>query len=138
VSVNKAILVGHLGADPETKTASSGLAIASLRVATSERVKDGDSWKDHTEWHRVVCFGKTAENVGKYLTKGRQVYVEGRIRTQKWTDKEGRDRYTTEIVADQVHFLGGGKGNGDREAQPNTGSTSGQQTQGGGDDDIPF
>jgi len=109
MSVNKVILVGNLGADPETREAGSGMKIANLRLATSERAKGSDGeWGDHTEWHRVVCFGKTAENVERFLAKGRQVYVEGKIRTRKWEDKSGQERWTTEIVADVVRFLGGG------------------------------
>lgn len=106
MSVNKVILVGNLGQDPETRTAKSGSVIANLSVATNERVKSGEDWTDHTEWHRVVVFGKTAENVARFLKKGRQIYVEGKLRTRKWQDKEGQDRYSTEIVADTVHFLG--------------------------------
>jgi single-strand DNA-binding protein len=149
MSVNKVILVGHLGADPETRTAGTGTVVANLRLATSERVKQGDEWTDHTEWHRVVCFGRTAENVSRYLKKGRQIYVEGRIRTRKWTDKEGQERYSTEIVGDQIHFLGGGRGEGggggggSRDGgggggsshTPDQGSYGGS---GGGDEDIPF
>ena len=109
MSVNKVILVGNLGADPETREAGSGMKIANLRLATSERAKAaGGKWGDHTEWHRVVCFGKTAEDVERFLAKGRQVYVEGKIRTRKWEDKSGQERWTTEIVADVVRFLGGG------------------------------
>jgi single-strand DNA-binding protein len=83
MSVNKVILVGHLGADPETRTTGGGTVVANLRLATSERMKKGDEWQDHTEWHRVVCFGRNAENASKYLKKGRQIYVEGRLRTAR-------------------------------------------------------
>lgn len=108
MSVNKAILVGNLGADPEARQTSSGSTVTNLRVATNERKKDASGeWVDHTEWHRVVCFGRTAENAAKYLSKGRKVYVEGRIRTSKWEDKDGRDRWTTEVICDTLHFLGG-------------------------------
>ena len=103
MSVNKVILVGNLGADPEAKNNS----VVSLRLATTDRKKDGDNWVDHTEWHRVVCFGKTAENVVKYCKKGKQIYVEGKIRTRKWQDKEGKDRWSTEVIGDQIRFLGG-------------------------------
>ncbi|MEQ1565370.1 MAG: single-stranded DNA-binding protein, partial [Myxococcota bacterium] len=107
MSVNKVILVGNLGGDPESRTTGSGMVVATLRIATSERRKDdGGQWTDHTEWHRVVCFGKVAENVGRFLKKGRQVYIEGKIRTRKWQDKDGNDKYTTEVLADQVVFLG--------------------------------
>ncbi len=151
MSVNKVILVGHLGADPETRTAGTGTVVANLRLATSERVKQGDEWSDHTEWHRIVCFGRTAENVSRYLKKGRQIYVEGRIRTKKWTDKEGHDKYTTEILADQIHFLGGGGREGGGSSGPREGGSSsgggghtpdqgsyGGGGSSGGDEDIPF
>ena len=116
--VNKVIIIGNLGADPETRESKTGNAVGNLRIATNERRKnrDGD-WVDHTEWHRVTVFGKTAENCEKYLSKGRQVYVEGRIQTRKWQDKEGNDRYTTEIVADQVRFLSGGAESGEEAPQ---------------------
>ena len=108
MTVNKVILVGNLGADPEVRTTTSGTVVGNLRIATTERQKDREgNWTEATEWHRVVCFGRTAENVSRYLRKGRQVYVEGRIRTQKWQDREGKDRWTTEIVSDQIRFLGG-------------------------------
>ena len=108
MTVNKAILVGNLGADPELRTSTAGTAVANLRIATSERRKDRDgTWADHTEWHRVVCFGKTAENVGLYCRKGKSVYVEGRFQTRKWEDDQGRERWTTEVVAHSVRFLGG-------------------------------
>ncbi len=147
MSVNKVILVGNLGADPETRTTGGGTTVANLRLATTERIKKDDQWQDHTEWHRVVCFGRTAENVARYLKKGRQVYIEGRIRTNKWTDKEGHERYTTEVIADQVHFLGGGAGG--REAREGAGGNGGGSAYGaggstpeggghGGDEDIPF
>lgn len=108
MTVNKAILVGNLGADPESRQTNSGSTVTNLRLATNERRKNAaGEWDDHTEWHRVVCFGRTAENAAKYLSRGRKVYVEGRISSRKWTDKEGRERYTTEVVCDTLHFLGG-------------------------------
>jgi len=116
-SVNKAIIVGHLGGDPEVRSTQSGMSVCNFTVATSEKNKDG---AETTEWHRIVCFGKTADNVGKYLTKGSQVYVEGRIQTRKWTDKEGNDRYTTEIVGNQIAFLGGGAAKPKPQAAPMT------------------
>lgn len=110
-SVNKVILVGNLGKDPEVRYAPSGDAIANVTLATSENWKDKNGEKqEKTEWHRVSFFGKTAEVVGQYLKKGSQVYVEGRIQTRKWTDKEGQERYTTEIVADKMQMLGGRSG----------------------------
>ena len=140
--INKATLIGNLGADPEVRAAGS-TQVANLRIATTERVKDREgNWSDHTEWHAVVCFGRTAENAAKYLRKGRQVYVEGKIRTRKWTDKEGRERWSTEIVADALHFLGGreaGAEGGRADRQPTSG---GGWDAGGGDagsnDEIPF
>lgn len=114
MSVNKVILIGNLGADPESRSTNSGGTVASLRIATSERKKDADGeWVEHTEWHRVVCFGRTAENVVQYKRKGDPLYIEGRLRTNKWQDKDGVDRYTTEVVADNVVYLAsrnGGRG----------------------------
>lgn len=108
-SVNKVILVGNLGADPETRYLPSGDAVANIRLATTDRYKDKSSgeMKEMTEWHRVSFFGRLAEIVNEYLKKGASVYVEGRIRTRKWTDQAGQERYSTEIVADQMQMLGG-------------------------------
>lgn len=111
MTVNKAILVGNLGQDPELRTTGSGTAVCNLRLATTDRRRDRDgNWSDHTEWHSVVVFGKTAENVARYCRKGKQLYVEGRIQTRKWQDRDGNDRWSTEVVGDQVRFLGGGGG----------------------------
>ena len=106
--VNKVVLVGNLGADPEVRYSQSGTAIANLRLATADRRKDRDSgeWVDHTEWHRVVFFGRTAEVAEQYLRKGSQIYLEGRLQTRKWQDKEGQDRYNTEIVGNDMIMLG--------------------------------
>ncbi|SAK46889.1 single-stranded DNA-binding protein [Caballeronia temeraria] len=116
-SVNKVILVGNLGADPETRYLPSGDAVANIRLATTDRYKDKSSgeFKELTEWHRVAFFGRLAEIVNEYLKKGSSVYIEGRIRTRKWTDQAGQERYSTEIVADQMQMLGGrgGAGGGD-------------------------
>jgi len=118
MTVNKVILVGRLGRDPEIRTTASGNSVGNLRIATTERRKDRDgNWNDHTEWHTLVCFGKTAETAGRFLKKGRQIYVEGRLQTRKWQDKEGRDRYSTEVVCNVLRFLGsrddsGGGGGG--------------------------
>jgi single-strand DNA-binding protein len=108
-SVNKVILVGNLGADPETRYLPNGDAVANIRLATTESWKDKASGekKEITEWHRVVFYRKLAEIVGQYLKKGSAVYVEGRIRTRKWQDKEGQERYTTEIEANEMQMLGG-------------------------------
>lgn len=111
MAINKVILIGNLGKDPELKYTNSQLPICRFRIATTEKRKDqSGQWTDHTEWHGIVCFGKTAENCNNYLKKGRQVYVEGRLQTSKWQDKEGKDRYTTEIIANTVQFLGGKSG----------------------------
>ena len=108
-SVNKVILVGNLGADPEAKYLPSGDAVANIRLATTDRYKDKASgeMKELTEWHRVSFFGRLAEVVNEYLKKGSSIYLEGRIKTRKWQDKDGKDQYTTEIVADQMQMLGG-------------------------------
>ena len=107
MSVNKVILIGNLGKDPEARNTNGGSAVCNFSLATSERVKDRDgNWSDRTEWHNVVCFGKTAENVAKYCKKGKSVYIEGKLQTRKWQDKDGRDRWTTEVVAFDVRFLG--------------------------------
>jgi single-strand DNA-binding protein len=108
-SVNKVILVGNLGADPETRYLPSGDAVANIRLATTDRYKDkaSNEFKELTEWHRVAFFGRLAEIVNEYLKKGSSVYIEGRIRTRKWTDQQGQERYSTEIVADQMQMLGG-------------------------------
>jgi single-strand DNA-binding protein len=162
-SVNKVILVGNLGRDPETRYATSGSAICNITIATSRQWKDkatGEK-KEETEWHRVVFYDRLAEIAGEYLKKGRPVYVEGRLKTRKWQDKEGQDRYTTEIVAEEMQLLGsreggggGGRG-GDVEFDSATGgagagagakSSSGAKSGSGSakpktddfDDDIPF
>src|SRR6476619_74726 len=135
-SVNKVILIGNLGADPETRYLPSGDAVTNIRIATTENWKDkGGEKQEHTEWHRVAFFGKTAEIAGEYLKKGSPVYVEGRIRTRKWQDKEGQDRYSTEIVADRMQLLGG-RGGGGAEAmtrEPAAAATTG----GGGSKPAP-
>jgi single-strand DNA-binding protein len=150
-SVNKVILVGNLGRDPEVRFMPNGEAVCNFSIATT------DSWKDkagakqeRTEWHNIVMYRKLAEIAGEYLKKGRPVYIEGRLQTRKWQDKEGADRYTTEIIADQMQMLGGREGGGDQ--QDRGGSSSSNQsskpqaqntgTGGGGfddfEDDIPF
>ena len=154
MTVNKVILIGNLGRDPEVRNTQSGSVVANLSIATTERRKTREgNWDDHTEWHRVVCFGRTAENAQKFLSKGRQVYVEGRLSTRKWTDKEGKDRYTTEVVCDSLRFLsrggesgGGGYGGGGGGSYGGGGGSYGGGGGGGGgggdfggaDDDIPF
>lgn len=151
-SVNKVILIGNLGADPETRYSPDGAAITNIRMATTEKWKDKGSgeMREQTEWHRVVFFGRLAEIAGEYLKKGSPVYVEGRLRTRKWTDKDGNDRYTTEITADAMQLLGSRGGAGEPatrdvapagEAAPARGG-GGKKPAGGGlgdmEDDIPF
>jgi single-strand DNA-binding protein len=146
--INKVILVGHLGADPETRYMPSGGAVTNLRVATSESWKDKNTGQlqERTEWHNVVMFQRLAEIAAEYLRKGSQVYIEGRLRTRKWQDKnDGHDRYTTEIVANEMQMLGGRPGGGagagssapSRPAQPEP-MDSGPPGSGDFDDDIPF
>lgn len=146
-SVNKVIIIGNLGKDPEVRYMPSGDAMANISVATTDSWKDkktGDK-QERTEWHRIVLFGKLAEIVGEYLQKGSQVYIEGRLQTRKWQDKEGQDRYTTEIVADRMQMLGSrpaGDSTGERQ-QPGQSAKQQPARKGGGsfddmDDDIPF
>jgi single-strand DNA-binding protein len=157
-SVNKVILIGNLGKDPETRYLPSGDAVTNISVATTDSWKDKSGEKqEHTEWHRVAFFGKTAEIAGEYLKKGSPVYIEGRIRTRKWQDKEGNDKYSTEIVADRMQLLGGRAGGGESMMrEPSAASAGGGGGAGGGgsgakaaparkggafdemDDDIPF
>ena len=152
-SVNKVILIGNLGADPETRYLPSGDAVTNIRIATSEKWKDkSGEQQEHTEWHRVAFFGKTAEIAGEYLKKGSPVYVEGRIRTRKWQDKEGQDKYSTEIVADRMQLLGGRGASGGSEPMAREPREPAAASSGGGkpaagkkggafdqmDDDIPF
>jgi single-strand DNA-binding protein len=114
--VNKVILIGNLGQDPELRSTSGGQSVASLRVATTDKYKDKEgNLQERTEWHSVVVWGRDAENVHKYCKKGKQLYIEGRLQTRKWQDKDGKDRYSTEVVAEAVRFLGGGAGGGGGE-----------------------
>ena len=144
--VNKVILVGNLGKDPEVRYAPSGQAIANINIATSESWKDKNTGEkqEKTEWHRVVFFSRLAEIVGEYLKKGSQIYVEGRLQTRKWQDKEGKDRYTTEIVANEMQMLGSKSGGTtasfDQSQQPQqpAPATSGGSSNDDFDDDIPF
>lgn len=138
-SVNKVIIVGNLGADPESRFAPSGDAICNIRVATSEAWKDRQTGerKEATEWHRINFYGKLAEIAGQYLRKGSQVYIEGSLRTRKWTDKDGHEKYSTEIRADEMKMLGGKPEGQQQAAAPRQQA----QKQSGGmdmDDDIPF
>jgi single-strand DNA-binding protein len=145
--VNKVIIVGNLGKDPETRYMPSGSAVTNLRIATTESWKDKQSGEqqERTEWHAVAMFGRLAEIAAEYLRKGSQVYIEGKLRTRKWQDKEGKDRYTTEIVADEMQMLGSkgggasaGGGMGAREATTGAAVDTGGPGGGDFDDDIPF
>lgn len=152
-SVNKMIAIGNLGADPEIRFTPGGQAVANFRIATNESWTDKQGQKqERTEWHRIVVWGKLAELCGEYLTKGRQCFIEGKLQTREWTDKEGKKNYTTEVVAQNVQFLGGkgeGAGAGPRRAAsggaddygpppPDMDNGGGGGAPQGGDDDIPF
>lgn len=156
--VNRVFLLGNLGRDPEMRYQTNGAAIATLNLATSETFKDRDgNRQERTEWHRVVLFGRSAEVAGEYLKKGSSAYVEGRLQTRKWTDKEGQERYTTEIVGDRLQLIGGRRDDADADdrghrTSPRAGPSSRAQSNGGGggihqntggfdeldDQDIPF
>jgi single-strand DNA-binding protein len=133
-SVNKVILVGNLGADPETRYLPSGDAVANIRLATTDRFKDKTSgeMKELTEWHRVSFFGRLAEIVNEYLKKGSSVYIEGRIRTRKYTDQAGVEKYATEIVAEQMQMLGGRSGAGGNGGDEGYSRAPAERSSGGG------
>ena len=135
--MNRVILIGRLGADPDSRTSQGGTHITNFKLATSERKKEGDKWVEATEWHRVTCFGKTAEVVGEYLSKGREVGLEGRVQTRKWQDKDGNDRYTTEVIADRIHFIGSKTDRAPDKDAPEPPAKS-QQGVEPFEDDIPF
>ncbi|MEX2517344.1 MAG: single-stranded DNA-binding protein [Gammaproteobacteria bacterium] len=145
--INKVILIGNLGQDPEIRYTASGAAVANVNIATSEHWKDKDTGdtQERTEWHRLVFFGRLAEIVGEYLKKGSQVYVEGRLQTRKWQDRDGNDKYTTEIVVNEMQMLGGrggsGGGNTGETSRPADSGQSAARAPAGNDnfdDDIPF
>ena len=151
--INKVILVGNLGQDPETRYMPSGGAVTNITLATNESWKDKQTGeqKDRTEWHKVAMFNRLAEIAAEYLRKGSQVYVEGKLRTRKWQDRDGNDRYTTEVIADEMQMLGGRGGGGGSFSSgggSNGGSSGGSNAPSGGgqsappaddfDDDIPF
>ncbi|ACD97116.1 single-stranded DNA-binding protein [Trichlorobacter lovleyi] len=144
-SLNKVMLIGNLGKDPEVRYTTSGQAVASFNLATSEKFKNksGD-WEERTEWHRVTLWGKLAEIAGEYLAKGKTVYIEGRLQTRKWTDRDGNDKYTTEIVGDRMQMLsgkgdGGGGGGARRPAAGGVADTTVSYDEPPfQDDDIPF
>ena len=153
-SVNKVMILGNLGQDPELRNTTNGKAVATLRVATTDTWNDQSGQRqERTEWHTIVVWGRTAENCGQYLDKGRSVYIEGRLQTREWQDKEGQKRQTTEIVANTVQFLGGKGGGGGEGGSMGGGADDrmpasvpsggmddfGGDTAGGGsDDDLPF
>ena len=144
-SVNKVILVGNLGRDPEVRRMPSGDAMVNLSIATTDTWKDkGGERQEKTEWHRIVMFGRVAEVAGEYLKKGSQAYFEGRLQTRKWTDKEGQDKYTTEVVADRMQMLGSRSGSGGgsfSDSQASSKASGAGEFSGGLDDledDIPF
>lgn len=155
-SVNKVILVGNLGRDPETRFSPNGGAICNVSIATTRQWKDKSSGerREETDWHRIVFFNRLAEIAGEYLKKGRSVYVEGRLQTRKWQDKEGKDQWSTEVIADQMQMLGGrgdadggGGGGYQRESAPARSNSGGGSEKGKSspppnfddmDDDIPF
>jgi single-strand DNA-binding protein len=144
--INKVILVGNLGSDPEVRYTASGSAVANISVATAESWKDKNTGEkqERTEWHRVVMFGRLGEIAGEYLKKGSQVYIEGRLQTRKWQDKNGNDRYTTEIVANDMQMLGGragGSGSASYDNSKAAPAPAAQPAAAGADDfddDIPF
>ena len=136
-SVNKVILIGNLGRDPETRYTQGGSAVTNLRIATAESWKDKQTGEqqERTEWHSVVCFARLGEIAGEYLRKGSKVYIEGRLQTRKWQDKEGHDRYSTEIVANEMQMLDsrGGGDSGDAPPARQSGGAPRNQARGGGD-----
>lgn len=145
-SLNKVMLIGNLGKDPEVRYTGSGQAVASFSLATSERFKNKQSgeWEEKTEWHRVTLWGKQAEVAGEYLAKGKTVFIEGRLQTRKWTDRDGNEKYTTEVVGERMQMLGakgdgGGAGGGRRsEAGGVADTTVSYEEPPFQDDDIPF
>ena len=153
-SINKVIIVGNLGRDPETRYTTNGEAMCNIAVATSDRWKDKSSGeqREATEWHRITFFGKLAEIAGQYLKKGSQVYIEGKLRTRKYTDKDGVEKYATDIIADQMQMLGSRQGSGEPSDDYSRASRGGSAGGGGAkpaarsgganlsnmDDDIPF
>lgn len=155
MTVNKVLLIGNLGRDAEIRNTGGGTPIANLRLATTDRRKAQDgTWTDHTEWHAVVAFGKTAEVMERWGKKGKMLYVEGRLQTREYTDKDGNKRWSTEVVANEIRMLGGkgegegqssgGNGGQPRDAAPDRSRGTGQRQPepsgdfGGADDDLPF
>jgi len=141
-SLNKVMLIGNLGKDPEVRYTGSGTAVAGFSLATSDRIKNKNGeWEDRTEWHNITLWGRLAEIAGEYLSKGKSVYIEGRLQTRKWQDRDGRDRYTTEVVGDKMIML---SGKGETGGKSGTGPPEGHESPAydepsfNPDDDIPF
>jgi single-strand DNA-binding protein len=137
--LNKVFLIGNLGQDPEVRHTNSGQPVANLRVATSRKFKDKEgTWQEQTEWHSVVCFARTAETAGQYLRKGSKIFVEGRLQTRSWEDREGKKQYRTEVVAETLKFLDSKGGGAPAEAGGGAPSRGEEPQEFPGDDDIPF
>jgi single-strand DNA-binding protein len=140
--LNRVSIIGNLGKDPEIRQTAAGTSVGNLNIGVTEKRKEGDEYKDQTEWISVVVFGKTAENASKYLQKGRQVFVEGRLQTRKWEDKTGQTRYTTEVIASQLLFLGSAKDNNSFSSQAPSAASLNESSMDSDnfidDDDIPF
>ena len=136
-SVNKVILVGNLGKDPDVRFTPNGKAVCKFPLATTDQWTNGDGKQERTEWHNIVVWGKVAENCGQYLAKGRQIYIEGSIRTRSYDDKDGNRRYVTEIIAQRVQFLGAKKDSA-ADQEPDTTLDDGSGTGPSGTDDTPF
>lgn len=140
--INKVMVLGRCGAEPEIRYTNNGDAVCNLRLAVNEKRKTAEGWEDHCEWVHVSIFGKTAEAAGKYLSKGSHVFIEGRMQTRKWTDKQGQDRWTTEVVSQNAVFLGGGDNNAEEDDAPRARQRPSQRPAGGKrsqiEDDLPF
>jgi len=140
-SLNKVMLIGNLGKDPEVRFTASGQAVTGFSLATSEKFKGKTGeWEERTEWHNITLWGKLAEIAGEYLSKGKTVFIEGRLQTRKWQDKSGNDRYTTEIVGDKMQMLSakGERGSGESTSSPKTSAAGNYEEPPFQDDDIPF
>ena len=140
-SLNKVMLIGNLGKDPEIRYTASGTAVASFSLATSDRIKSKTGeWEEKTEWHNITLWGRQAEVAGEYLAKGKTVYIEGRLQTRKWQDRDGRDRYTTEVIGDKMQMLSGKGEGGSRQntTRPESQEPAYEEPAFNPDDDIPF
>jgi single-strand DNA-binding protein len=140
MSVNKVILIGNLGKDPEIRYSQSGTAVANFSIATNRNVKKNDEWVKESEWHKIVAFGKTAEVCSEYLSKGKQVYIEGRLQTREWEDKDGNRRWTTEIITERMQMLGTRADRDrdrDRDTKPPPPTDAGEDPFNKTSDDVP-